>query len=44
MAVGDLYLFLKVSWVGLQRVIVAFPGHIHLLLVIFFYFFQPFTE
>ena len=25
-------LFLTVSWVGLQCVFVAFPGHIHLLL------------
>ena len=30
-AVGFLYLFLVVQWVGLQCVIVAFPGHIHLL-------------
>ena len=29
-AVSVLCLFLVVSWVGLQCVIVAFPGHIHL--------------
>ena len=31
MAVKVLYLFLMVPWVGLQCVILAFPGHTHLL-------------
>ena len=30
-AVCILFLFLKVPWVGLQIVIMTFPGHIHLL-------------
>ena len=29
--ISDLWLFLKVPWVGLQCVIVVFPDHIHLL-------------
>ena len=32
MTVSVLCLFLTVPWVGLQCVIVAFPGHTHLLL------------
>ena len=43
MAVSINCLFLTVPWVGLQRVIMAFPGHTHLLFVcVFFYhiFFQ----
>ena len=32
MTVCVLWLFLKVSWVGLQCVILVFPGHIHLVL------------
>ena len=31
-AVSILSLFLAMSWVGVQYVIVAFPGHTHLLL------------
>ena len=31
MAVIGICPFLTVSWVGLQRVVVAFPGHSHLL-------------
>ena len=33
-AINILWLFLKVLWVGLQCVIVAFPDHAHLLFVI----------
>ena len=33
-AVGALSLFLTIPWVGLQFVIVAFPGHTHLLFVL----------
>ena len=33
---GALCLFLAVPWVGLYYVVVAFPGHIHLLLGIIF--------
>ena len=29
-AVCDLCLFLTVPWVGMQSVIVAFPGHTHI--------------
>ena len=32
MTVGVLWLFLMVPWVGLQCVIVVFPGHTRLLL------------
>ena len=35
MAVCVLCLFLTVQWVGLQSVIVAFPGHTHFLIVMF---------
>ena len=34
MTVNVLWLFLAVPWVGLQFVIVVFPGHTHLLYVI----------
>ena len=33
-AVGALCLFLTIPWVGLQCVIVALPGHTHLLFVL----------
>ena len=33
MAVSDLCLFITVPWVGLQYVIVVFPGHTHLPLI-----------
>ena len=36
-AVIVLCLFLTVSWVGLQRVIVPFSGHVHLLSVVKLY-------
>ena len=48
MAVSVLRLFIAGSWVGLQCVIEAFPGHTHLLFILNYtglvYKFDPFVD